>query len=119
MVKIAKTINISNISTLVPTTATSMDPHPLVTAAMLERTAAATAAAKKASNATATRNDIKIALKNARDNDGLDKDDAEGFLQHAFGKRLDQVTEYTGDDVDDLVEQMWDEISVNAQTPTF
>ena len=52
-----------------------------------------------------------IALKQAVKDEVVEsEDDAEGFLQHAFGGRVEQVAANKGMDAGELVESLWEQV---------
>ena len=58
----------------------------------------------------ATRQAMKTALQIAITKD-LTREDSEEFLEHQFGLLLERVSVYYKVDVENLVENLWDEIS--------
>lgn len=78
----------------------------LVEDAMQKRAAAAAAAEALGK----LRTNMLVALEKAVEEDGLDEDDAEDFLQQKYGQRLEQVAENEGMDAEDLVESLWTDV---------
>jgi len=94
------------------TTPTTMPDHPLALAAMQKRADLEAANKKKARDAKATRNAMLAMLRSARDDDGLEEDDAEDFLLQTFAAlKVDIVTVYYCTDTEELAENLWEEIS--------
>ena len=75
--------------------------------ALEERRQATTASQARAAETKATRTVIIGAVQQAIEDDGLAQEDAEDFVRHKFGAKLEQAAELSKLDADDFLEVVW------------